>query len=90
MDIKINTIDIGGGFPGDDPKTFEMIAYDINRAIDEFFGPEPGPIFIAEPGRYFVQKSHTLVLNVIGKKSYINEKGEKMFTYYLNDGMYGS
>jgi len=90
MDIKINTIDIGGGFPGDDPKTFEMIASDINRAIDEFFGPEPGPIFIAEPGRYFVQKSHTLVLNVIGKKSYINENGEKMFTYYLNDGMYGS
>lgn len=92
LDISINTIDIGGGFPGDDPKTFEKIAADINRAIDEFFsGSGPGiPTFIAEPGRYFVQKSHTLVLNVIGKKSYVNDNGEKMFTYYLNDGMYGS
>ncbi len=42
--------------------------------------------FIAEPGRFFVSSSHTLVVNVIGKK----ENAEKEFVYYLNDGMYGS
>lgn len=47
--------------------------------------------FISEPGRYFVQSSHTLVLNVIGKKCSINkDNNEKCFIYYLNDGMYGS
>jgi hypothetical protein len=51
--------------------------------------------FIAEPGRYFVEKSHTLVLNVIGKKreTYINNDTnelEEIIIYYLNDGVYGS
>lgn len=47
--------------------------------------------FIAEPGRYFAQRSHTLILNVIGKKVSVDEKdGEKLIIYYLNDGIYGS
>lgn len=44
---------------------------------------------IAEPGRLFVSSTHTLVLNVIGKKSKkINN--EQCFCYTLNDGIYNS
>jgi len=45
---------------------------------------------IAEPGRFMVTTSHTLVVNVIGKKEYVDEKHQKNFIYYLNDGVYGS
>jgi ornithine decarboxylase len=94
--IGINTsiIDIGGGFPGVDRDIkFEDIARRINDGISEFF-PDTDTRqiqFIAEPGRYFAESSHTLVLNVIGKKNIIDdETGEKIIVYYLNDGIYGS
>tara|TARA_R110000868_G_scaffold82597_3_gene233157 strand:+ start:10883 stop:12082 length:1200 start_codon:yes stop_codon:yes gene_type:complete len=85
--FAFNLVDIGGGFPGYDKEgevTFEEMAEQINKGIDDFF-PEEGIEFIAEPGRYFVCSSHTLVTNIIGKK----KLGDK-FTYYLNDGIYGS
>lgn len=69
-----NILDIGGGFPGHDDKTikFEDIAQTITKSIDEFFSEEYIPRdklkLIAEPGRFFVSASHTLILNVIGKK----------------------
>ena len=67
--FHINTIDIGGGFPGVDRTIrFEDIARRVNDGIDEFFGDMPDVQFISEPGRYFAQRSHILVLNVIGKK----------------------
>ena len=65
----------------------------IKESINEFFAEEianDSIKFIAEPGRYFAQKSHILVLNVIGKKITSDEKGEKVIVYYLNDGIYGS
>ena len=44
---------------------------------------------ISEPGRFFVQSSHTLLVNVIGKK--IRQKADnKTICYYMNDGIYGS
>ena len=91
--IEITTIDIGGGFPGIDRDVkFEDIARQINLGIEEFFTTDHGNIqFIAEPGRYFAESSHTLVLNVIGKKKLVDEQtGEKTIIYYLNDGIYGS
>lgn len=95
LGIKIKIIDIGGGFPGLDTNVrFEDIAKEVNNGINEFFGKEvfqDNTIqFIAEPGRYFAQKSHTLVLNVIGKKIIQEENGDKIIVYYLNDGIYGS
>ena len=67
--IHVNTIDIGGGFPGVDRAIrFEDIAARVRDGINDFFGDMPDVQFIAEPGRYFAQKSHILVLNVIGKK----------------------
>lgn len=94
MGITISIIDIGGGFPGTDDKIkFDDIATRINDGIKDFFGGEVENEtikFISEPGRYFAQKSHTLVLNVIGKKITSDENGEKVIIYYLNDGVYGS
>lgn len=93
MDISISMIDIGGGFPGLDRNIkFEDIATSINKGIHDFFGEEledESIQFIAEPGRYFAEKTHTLVLNVIGKKK-ITVDEETVIVYYLNDGIYGS
>jgi ornithine decarboxylase len=78
-------IDIGGGFVAhSDDVEFEDIAAKINEAKEDFFSGREVQ-FIAEPGRFIVQKSHTLIVCVIGKK-HINDR----FIYYLNDGVYGS
>ena len=94
LGIKIEIIDIGGGYPGIDTTiSFEEICLKINQGMKDLFEQEINEKkirFIAEPGRYFAQKSHTLVLNVIGKKKIINEKQEDIIIYYLNDGIYGS
>jgi ornithine decarboxylase len=93
LDIKMNLIDIGGGFPGiiQSKVSFESMAESINKGIDEIFAGGVGIKFIAEPGRYFVTSSHTLVCSIINKKEKINKKtGEKLITYYLSDGVYKS
>lgn len=86
FDFKI--LDIGGGF---EDETFEECASIIKESLEKYnsvFGEDIQ--VIAEPGRFFVSSSHTLVVNVIGKKDVTEEDGEKSFVYYLNDGMYGS
>lgn len=98
-DINLKLIDIGGGFPGiDTPElSFKGIAEEINHSFTELF-PEfdfSDPVcplkLIAEPGRFIVTDSYTLVLNIIGKKEFVNsETGETEFSYYLNDSTYGS
>lgn len=94
LDINISMIDIGGGFPGvDEDIKFEDIAEKVNSGINNFFGEElkdKSIQFISEPGRFFSQRTHTLVLNVIGKKKIINDKDENIIVYYLNDGVYNS
>lgn len=80
--MRFKVLDIGGGF---EDETFEGTARVVRDAIKEA-SFEDDVRFIAEPGRFFVSSSHTLVVNVIGKK----ELAEKTFVYYLNDGMYGS
>jgi ornithine decarboxylase len=94
MNINVSIIDIGGGFPGVDKNIkFEDIAKKVNEACNDFFREDIDSKtvhFIAEPGRYIAQKTHTLVLNIIGKKINYNENKEKIIIYYLNDGVYGS
>lgn len=89
--FTFNVLDIGGGFPGYEKEgdvSFEDIASQVTKAIDEFFPTEDIQI-IAEPGRYFACSSHTLVANIIGKKECITNDTKKL-KYYLNDGVYGS
>lgn len=95
---NISLIDIGGGFNGNLTKEpgkilFKDVATVINNAMTDFFKDEIDNNkieIIAEPGRYFAEKSHILVLNVIGKKKQKNKDNEEIIIYYLNDGIYGS
>ncbi len=91
--VTIDIIDIGGGFPGIDNATvsFESMAEVINQSIDEFFSdiPEDSIKFIAEPGRYFVTSSHTLIVSVINKKEE-EDDGVMKNVYYISDGVYGT
>jgi ornithine decarboxylase len=84
--FNISIIDIGGGFPGIDKNIrFADICDNINEAIADFFAYETANNtikFIAEPGRYFTEATHTLVINVIAKK-----KEDNVIKYYLNDGI---
>lgn len=92
LGIPISIIDLGGGFPGKTKEVgFEEIAQRINEGLSNFFHEEIVDDIIeiiAEPGRYFAERTHTLVMNVIGKKEMIVEE-ERTFRYYLNDGIYG-
>lgn len=90
MGINIHIIDIGGGFSV--LHDFEKTSININKAICDFFSEElhNGTIqFISEPGRYFSETSHTLVLQIIGKKQ-ITENENKNFSYTVNESIYNS
>lgn len=88
--IRMNFIDIGGGFVGNDESLMEKYACDVNRGVEEYFADEKFEI-ISEPGRFFVSSSFTLVCNVIAKKQKpgLNEH-EPHFDYYINDGIFNS
>ena len=86
-------LDIGGGFPGrDDEKiTFESIANNVKQALETHFKDWKDLSVIAEPGRFFVSRSHTLITSVMNKKYKTDPKtGEKRIVYYINDGVYNS
>jgi ornithine decarboxylase len=94
-DYQMTILDLGGGFPGKRgdqySQLFEKICEQINKGLNEIFTDIPNLNVIAEPGRYFVQSSHLLVVNVVGKNMRLNpETHEKEFMYYINDGVYGS
>jgi len=84
---RMKIIDIGGGFAynEDNVSFFYDIATHVNKGVEEFFNDTPDIEFIAEPGRFFTETSHTLVVNVTSKK-----KEDSVIKYYLNDGIYGS
>jgi ornithine decarboxylase len=52
-------------------------------------GGFPGLQVIAEPGKYFATPTCTTFAKVISKRL-IHNDGEKLFWYYLNDGIFGS
>lgn len=59
-------VDIGGGFLPQ-AAAFKAVASEINAAARNYF-PDPRVRFIAEPGRFLAQPTHTLYTTVIGKK----------------------
>ncbi len=96
---KFTTIDIGGGFTGNSDEKSMSLLNDISnetyKALEDFFSytvdNADSLVLMSEPGRFFCTNSHTLVLNVIGKKVKIDkDTSEKTQTLYLNDGVYGS
>lgn len=87
-DIILSLLDIGGGFVDD---TFEAAAVIINESINNNFGDIKNNLrIIGEPGRIIVDNSHTLVLNIIGKKETKTDDGEKHFTYTINNSIYSA
>jgi len=81
---NLRIVDIGGGFPvpydSQVPK-FERLAEIINSECKRLF-PQDVEL-IAEPGRFMVATSATLVSEIIGKA----RRDEKIF-YHINDGVY--
>jgi len=91
--VNMNILDIGGGYTTVDyvDNTFEEIASQIKKNLDTLFKDMEDLTVIAEPGRFFVDISHTVVTTIIGKKYKTDpETKEKSIVYYLNDGAYGS
>ncbi|XP_070500862.1 antizyme inhibitor 2-like [Chironomus tepperi] len=83
LDMKLNFVDIGGGFMGDNPELFNKIALTINTAIDRNFPSEDIEI-ISEPGRYFVDTAFSVAAQVILKKK--SEDGQ--IYYFINESTY--
>ena len=83
--LKLNTIDIGGGFPSDlSEEQFRNYANVIESYIKKHKSLQKYT-FVAEPGRYVVDNSISLKIKVINKKVRDNAN-----IYYINDGVYGS
>ena len=81
--IKMNVLDIGGGFPGADNYFFKQIAAVINQQIEKHF---PNNVeVIAEPGRFLVASCQTIVTRVISAR-----KESDYMHYYTNEGVYGA
>jgi ornithine decarboxylase len=82
--FKLKLIDIGGGFPAhydDNVGPFRVLAQKINSELDRLF-PKDIEI-LAEPGRFLVATSATLVAKIIGKAF-----RDGKLCYYINDGVY--
>jgi len=89
--FNMNLLDIGGGFQGgaEVKPTLKDVAEKLLPVLKQF--PE-GTKFIAEPGRYFVAKSHTVVANIHSRRVVYDEETKKpvQVLYYINDGIYQS
>lgn len=84
LGIEMDTLDIGGGFPGNDEGkiSFATIAIHIKKSLGDIFGDAdadkklPKTLrILAEPGRYFAQQVHTLAVGVIAKRFANNPDG---------------
>ena len=81
---QVKILDIGGGFPApydENVQPFAELAEKLNAEFDRLFPKEME--ILAEPGRYMVATTATLVAQIIGKAV----RDGKM-CYYLDDGIY--
>lgn len=97
--FAFSLLDIGGGFPGHPESgiTIEEIVEVLSPVLDRYFPVERGVRIIAEPGTFFVGSAMHLAAQVIGRRVLIeadepleSSSKQKVFEYYLNDGLYGS
>jgi len=80
--FSMRLLDIGGGFPGDS-HNFKQIASSIRPVLENLFSDIQ---IIAEPGRYFVTESHTLVCSIFARRII----DDSQILYYVADGVYQS
>lgn len=90
---KLNLLDIGGGYPGENFHKIDEFSAKINRALDLSFPAEKFPDLdiLSEPGRYFVESAFTLVTEIHSRKITRRSDGTiQEVMYYLNEGIYTS
>ncbi|KAI1296688.1 Ornithine decarboxylase [Halotydeus destructor] len=82
-------LDIGGGYPGSENSVgiFEDIVFEIRSSLARHFNGIKIKI-IAEPGRFLVTSSSTIVTTVIGKRPAYATEGASV-AYYLNESTTG-
>ncbi|GAB9471926.1 Ornithine decarboxylase 1 [Globisporangium polare] len=70
LGFQFDLLDIGGGFPGTEggPISFQECAAELKASLGEHFSQSSGVRIISEPGRFFAASTHTLAVNVIGRK----------------------
>ncbi|RLN10993.1 hypothetical protein BBO99_00006704 [Phytophthora kernoviae] len=108
LGFNFGLLDIGGGFPGTEnaPIRFEDCARELKTSLAQHFPQDSGVQVISEPGRFFAASTHTLAVNVIGRKvaptfdtpgqppvlaSAAAVAGQTPnYMYFVNDGLYGS
>ena len=85
--LPLDTVDIGGGFPirhfDEEQDYFGDMAATLRKELDRCFDQTVN--IIAEPGRFMVGPTCTLVMRVIGKAI-----RENKHWYFLDDGVYGA
>jgi ornithine decarboxylase len=92
QDVKMNIIDIGGGFLPEE-SNLAAVASAVQSASAQHFpnnlSPSQVPIqWIAEPGRFLSSTAQTLYTPVIGKKRGL--PGDEIeFRYTLHESVYG-
>lgn len=92
QDLKLNIIDIGGGFLPEE-SNLAAVASAIQSAAAQHFptnmSPSQVPIqWIAEPGRFLSSTAQTLYTPIIGKKRGL-PNDEIEFRYTLHESVYG-
>lgn len=83
--IKLNFLDIGGGFMDNEMAVLDDYAKPINDALEEYFS-DPSIKIISEPGRYMVESAFTLAVEIVLKK--VASNGH--VNYYINEGIHQS
>jgi len=81
---ELKLLDIGGGFPApydENVEPLEVLARKLNAEFDRLFPKEVA--ILAEPGRFLVATTGTLVAKVLGKAT---RDGKPC--YYIDDGVY--
>lgn len=89
--MKLNVLDIGGGFPGNDNEskiTFKEIANCINHNLHHLFNDINDLQVLAEPGRY-ISCSCAYLTTRIERVIHSNSSVEKRKKYCIGDGIYG-
>lgn len=91
--LKIELLDIGGGYPGKEDEVSNSLMHKISTIIksslDEFF---PNRVYdgirvVSEPGKFFVQTSHILCSAIVDRKVL---QDSSTVCYTITEGVYGA
>ncbi len=100
--VEISTFNLGGGYPNKEfPKskgtTQEEIVSKLGDFLADFMKQHPSINFIAEPGRFMVSNSGSVVIGVMDadKRQYLPQENGTIqrvsnLKIQLNDGLYGN